>query len=144
MPLQDLEESEWEKRRNRAIARLGEVENTRIPSDFRGCSVGELLTVEKMTDLFTRHGFQTETDIALRLSPMESHAECYMDEDRMLFCVLNGVFIPMSASDKTLKEKRFWVTPSLDSVCWQTRSSSQVHRLPVLCIHEEVPFFGVL
>lgn len=143
MPLQDLEESEWEKRRTQVVARLSEVENTRIPSDLRGCSVGELLTVEKMTELFSRHGFPIETEAAVRLSPIESRSECYMDEDRMLFGLLNGVFIHMSASDKSLKEKRFWVTPTLESVCWQTRSSSQIHRLAVRSIREEVPFSGI-
>lgn len=143
VPLQDLEESEWEKRRSQVVARLSEVENTRIPSDLRGCSVGELLTVEKMTELFARHGFPIETDAVVRLSPIESRSECYLDEDRMLFGLLNGVFIHMSASDKTLKEKRFWVTPTLESVCWQTRSSSQIHRLSVRSIREEVRFSGI-
>ena len=115
----------------------------RIPADLRGCSVGELLTVEKMTDRFARHGFPIETEAAVRLSPIESRPECYMDEDRMLFCLLNGVFIHMSASDKTLKEKRVWVTPALDSLCWQTRSSSQIHRLAVRSIREEVPISGI-
>ena len=69
VPLQDLEESEWEKRRSQVVARLSEVENTRIPSDLRGCSVGELLTVEKMTELFARHGFPIETDAVVRLLP---------------------------------------------------------------------------
>ena len=136
--IDDIDENELKQRKESALATLAQAENEKLPRELKGCSVSELLFLEETAEMFAKHGIPFGTEGWFGAEHSVDQSECYLDGNRMFSYLLNGVFLRVTISDRVAKEKRLWVTPTLASICWQSRSSSRIHWLPVFCIDEEV------
>lgn len=125
-----------------ALSCLEEVESVSLPLNGVGCSVKELFLLEKTASIFTSHSIPLDSSglfdqvlphksiiLFIHLSIVTEHI---VDEKMLTNHLLNGVTLQVRLPEqKITKERVFWVSPSLDKICWQTRNHNRIYHIPV-------------
>lgn len=126
-----------------ALNEIDQVETHSLPAKFVSSSITEMLLVEQAAAILVPHGISMEVEGAFGAPSSPERfpfilRSCVgilyiVDERRLLELFLTGVILPLQPSDrKSLKEKHIWLSPTLTTLCWQSRSSdNRLRSLPL-------------